>query len=495
MIAEIEAVLAGLMPNLRIADILDVLLVSFLLFLVVTWIRDSTSRSATRRMLVAVGFFVTVYILAHLFQMYLFEKVIQVLLLIALVSVIVVFQADIRRMLDRAGAWQPFRPARAAPPTNRVVDLITEAVNKLAEDCTGALIVVRGRDPWDQHVQGGVPLDGRVSQPLLYSIFDTETPGHDGAVLIEGDRVSRFAAHLPLASNLPAVSKYGGTRHAAALGLAEVTDAFVIVVSEERGTISVAEKGVLSEMESASELKGRLDRFWRRYYNPTEKQQAMWLSRRTLQNATVAVVMSVTLWLMFAYSPNTVLRTIEAPIEFRNLPPDWELVEQGALGVQVTLEGSEQAIRGIDPSQVAITLNASEPENGVNTYTIDRSDLNLPSNISIERIEPNQVTVTARPLKSVTVPVDVRFTGALPDSVELVEVRAEPDSVTLLIPETARAPRKADTEIIDLGRLPANGRVRSRIVLRSTFRMDSQDVNEITIQFVTRLRSANGRNR
>lgn len=117
------------------------------------------------------------------------------------------------------------------------------AASKLGEMRTGALIAVKGAEPWDHHMQGGIELGGAISLPLLFSLFDHRTPGHDGALLIEGNRVTKFAVQLPLAPIPPHVIRYGGTRHAAGLGLAEVCDAFIVVVSEERGTISLAHDG------------------------------------------------------------------------------------------------------------------------------------------------------------------------------------------------------------------------------------------------------------
>src|SRR5919106_5454924 len=136
-------------------------------------------------------------------------------------------------MLDRA-----FTGPAPDRPQSPLVDTLTEATAHMASLKTGALIAIRGREPWASQIHGGIELGGAVSAPLLYSIFNPDTPGHDGAVLIEDDRLTRFAAHLPLAEELPEVSRYGGTRHAAAVGLSQECDALVIVVSEERGTIS-----------------------------------------------------------------------------------------------------------------------------------------------------------------------------------------------------------------------------------------------------------------
>src|SRR5699024_10925097 len=128
-----------------------------------------------------------------------------------------------------------------------------------------ALIVLKGKEEWDRHITGGVELQGQVSLPLLFSIFDPKTAGHDGALLIENGLITKFGTHLPLSTHLHKISR-GATRHAAALGLSERCDALVIVVSEERGVISVARQGQLIELDASSDLKSHLTEFWAELY-------------------------------------------------------------------------------------------------------------------------------------------------------------------------------------------------------------------------------------
>jgi DNA integrity scanning protein DisA with diadenylate cyclase activity len=118
----------------------------------------------------------------------------------------------------------------------------------------GALIVIPGRESIERHTEGGIEIDARLSEPLLLSLFDPNSPGHDGAVVIQGSRISAFAVHLPL-STVPAGR---GTRHAAALGLAERCDALCVVVSEERGTISLAREGAIRPIANEAQLAGDL---------------------------------------------------------------------------------------------------------------------------------------------------------------------------------------------------------------------------------------------
>ncbi len=163
----------------------------------------------------------------------------------------VVFRQELRRLFEQiATLWFRKRLAATGPAA---VDVITRSVADLVARQWGGLIVVAGREPLETHTAGGQLLGAHLSEPLLLSIFDPHSPGHDGAVISSGDRVERFQVHLPISTNRAEVGPRG-TRHAAGLGLSERTDALSIIVSEERGTVSVAEAGRHQHCDAADEL-------------------------------------------------------------------------------------------------------------------------------------------------------------------------------------------------------------------------------------------------
>jgi diadenylate cyclase len=402
----------------------------------------------------------------------------RVLLIVLLLAAVVVFQSDLRRLLDRIGAWG-FSHRADALPSSQTVNVLAEATAKMAAARTGALIAIRGAEPWDSHIQGGISLNGEVSRPLLYSIFAPDTPGHDGAVLLEGDRITKFGAHLPLAARLPEASRFGGTRHAAALGLAEECDALVIVVSEERGTISVAENGELAPLSSASELGVRLDDFWRRHYGAKAAVGERWWGRRSIETALLSLSLAILAWLLFAFSPETVQRTFEVPVAFRNLPPVWVLEHDSLLEAHVVLSGSEQAFELLDPEDLIISLDLADPEPGVNELVIDEDNLELPSELSLSDVEPREVSVIARRQATIELPVQVRTAGVLPDSLRLIP---DPESVTVLVPEGASPPDRVLTEPIDLRRATGTSRITSTLVLPPGIRLLPDQSAEVAVR-------------
>lgn len=468
--------------TIRFVDFLDIFVVATIIYLIMMWLRESTSESATRRAMVILLLYIGVNLLARLYDMYLFQRIMQVLGLVLLFATVVIFQSDIRRMLDRLATWNTTRGKGGPRRVIQVVDIVTEAVARMAETRTGAIIAIKGKEPWEYHIQGGIDLRGIVSLPLLYSIFQKDTPGHDGAVLIEGHHVIRFAAHLPLATNVPDVSQYGGTRHAAALGLSELCDAFVIAVSEERGTISVAENGRMEEVATAGELKVRLDRFWRTHYASVKDVRRIWLTPRSFRFAVLSLAFATLLWFQFAYSPDQITRIYNVPVEFRNLPPDWEIVEPLPSLRQVSITGSEQAFQLINPADLAISLDMSDPEPGWTELVISREHIELPPGLELNRIDPPELQIRARRLQRLELPVEVSTRGTLPDDLSLVEIRPDPDTVSVLAPEEmARIPDRIYTAPINLSRITETGTYRASLELPEGVRLPPDAVNEVGV--------------
>lgn len=468
--------LARALGAVRFADALDVFLLTLFFFVGIGWLRRSSSGSAARRITALGALLALLYLAADLFGLYLVEKLLEVLFLFLLIAVAVVFQADIRRLLDRLASWRPggaVQRTGAGSPVN----VLVEAVTHLAEHRTGALIAIRGADSWSSHVHGGIDLDGRISRPLLYSLFHPETPGHDGAVLVEGNRIVRFAAHLPLALRLPKESRAGGTRHAAALGLAEETDALVLVVSEERGTISIAQNGRLDVL-AGTELAERLERFWVKHYSPARAQPSALLSRRTAETGAMAVGLAALSWFLFSYSGDVLYRSFEIPIEFRNLPPSYAVTEAAQMA-RVTLSGTAQDFEQLDPQQLSASFDLADPDVGPNQLVITEETLRMPSSLDLYDVTPRTLTVEIERQASREVPVIVRRGPGIPDSIAL---RPTPPTVRLLFPADVRdPPSEVRTEEVGADQLREGPPVTAKLLLPPDARLAGDQTAEVEI--------------
>jgi hypothetical protein len=306
---------------------------------------------------------------------------------------IVVFQEDLRRLFERiAVAGLGRRRPRSG---SDVVEIVTRAVVNLAHASIGALIVIPGRDPLERHIEGGIHMRGRVSEPLLLSLFDPHSPGHDGAVLLEGNQISRFAVHLPLSADahLPAS---GGTRHAAALGLAERSDALCVVVSEERGIVSVARNGRLRGLARpemvADELRGFL-----RGAHPSHDRSGLAAFLRGVparwKEGILAGGLALALWVALVPGDAVVNVAFAVPVQIENLPQGYALQEINPPEVEVTFTGHRRDLYLANPNQVSVRIDALLVQLGRRTFEVSAEHVEHPSALAVVAIAPRKVKV------------------------------------------------------------------------------------------------------
>jgi uncharacterized protein (TIGR00159 family) len=407
-------------------DVFDVLVVALILYGILLWLKERRSR------VVALGcaLVAALYICARLVGMYLTLSFFHAGFTVIIVSLVIVFQDDLRRAFERFAYAPAFvrNGQRASEATT--IDLIVEAMSSLAHRRIGALVVFEGREPLDRHTRGGIPLNGLISLPLLDSIFHPASPGHDGAVVVSHDRIKAFAVHLPLSTRLAEVGQ-AGARHTAALGLAERCDALVIVVSEERGTLSVAEAGKLEQGLSPSDLKLRLSRYQQRQLDPplVPKRRA-WFQNLRLK--LVALALASLLWLSVAYRVETIQRTFVVPIEYRNLPSNLALDDSHPTEAQVTLTGAERVF-DLESRKMVVSVDLSHAKLGWQEVVLSHESIDAPTGLAIREIKPRMIPLQVHRLTEVTLPVRVQFRAELPYGLRLVRVQVEPSEVPLLV--------------------------------------------------------------
>jgi diadenylate cyclase len=240
-------------PTVSWWDLLDIALVSFLMYELLLLIRGTRAV----QMALSGAFLLALFFVSRWLQLETVNWVIRNLATYVVFAIIVLFQADIRRALAHFGRAPFFRYFERATSTDETMEELVVGATTLATRRIGAIIVIERQIGLRNYIEGGIPLDALVTYDLLVSVFQQGSPLHDGAVIIQGDRVAAAACFLPLSVN-PRVSRDLGTRHRAALGLTEENDAVAIVVSEETGTISLAMAGDLERGLSADGLRIRL---------------------------------------------------------------------------------------------------------------------------------------------------------------------------------------------------------------------------------------------
>jgi diadenylate cyclase len=240
---------------------LDILLVALLIYQVLVMIRGT--RAAP--MLVGLTVVAIMFYLARIGELTTLNWVVSHVLPYLVFALIVVFQAEIRHVLADLG--RRFSFLHSAEAASEAYDDIVLAANLFSQHQTGALVVIERRIGLRTHIESGVPLDARLSYDLLATIFRPSAPLHDGAVIVQKDRIAAAACFLPLSMN-PLLSTQLGTRHRAGIGITEETDAIAVIVSEETGAISMAMGGKIERDLTVDQLRERLGSELRRYVGP-----------------------------------------------------------------------------------------------------------------------------------------------------------------------------------------------------------------------------------
>jgi len=240
-------------PSVSWWDLLDIGLVSFLMYELLLLIRGTRAVQMALSGLFLLGLF----FVSRWLQLETVNWVIRNLATYVVFGIIVLFQSDIRRALAHFGRAPFFRYFERASSADETIEELVVAVTTLATRRIGAIIAIERQIGLRNYIEGGIPLDAMVTYDLMASIFQPGSPLHDGAAIIQGDRIAAAACFLPLSVN-PRVSRDLGTRHRAALGLTEENDAVAIVVSEETGNISLVIAGDMERGLSADALRLRL---------------------------------------------------------------------------------------------------------------------------------------------------------------------------------------------------------------------------------------------
>jgi len=246
------------LPDITATDIVEMIIITFLIYSVMVWIKNTRAWMLFKGILVILAF----TLIAAIFQMntilWLAEKTISV----GVIAVIIVFQPELRKALEQLGRKNffslffstDFQKNNGERYSDRTLNDIVKATYDMAKVKTGALIVVEKDIMLSEYERTGIILDSVLSNQLLVNIFEHNTPLHDGAIIVRGNRIVAATCYLPLSDNLE-LSKDLGTRHRAAVGLSEVSDSLIIIISEETGIVSVAEGGILTRGLEAEELK------------------------------------------------------------------------------------------------------------------------------------------------------------------------------------------------------------------------------------------------
>lgn len=376
--------------NLESRDFFDILIIAFLIYLVIELIRETHSVPVVAGVLTLLGF----YGFAVFFDLALTSLVLRSFFSIFLIIIAIIFQRELRRFFSTFGLVGVAR--RFLPPSEATIEIVTKSASHLAAEKTGALIVFPGRDLTERHFEGGYRLEGEISEPLLLSIFDKTSPGHDGAAIIENNRLKKFAVHLPLAERFFEKVRHLGLRHRAGLGLSERSDALIIIVSEERGIISIAQNGELKQVDEDKLRKKLIDFHREKFPKLTLKNLLSWLTKNILLLG-LSFFIALSIFSLVNSRFAIVQRNFAIALEFHNIPSEILINDVVPQEVILTLKGRIADFEDFRPESLRIVFDINSIKNitkpGWHRAPIDIKNIKVPFSLSAVKIEPASIQI------------------------------------------------------------------------------------------------------
>lgn len=344
--------------------------------------------------LLALPFF---YIVAQWIDLPLSVWGLQNLWAVILLVLVVIFQQEIREVLGSI-SLPPFLFGRSEGLTSKALDKITEASFRMADKGMGGLIVLQRRDDLDEFTHGKTLIDSEVNEDMLISIFNPQSPLHDGAVIIQGDRIRYATALLPV-SQSTILPKEWGTRHRAGLGITEVSDAECIIISEERKEVLFAYGGKIEKKEGKEQLKERVS-------GPSSSRDRKDRETRWLQRlfndlpAKAFFLFLVSLLWIFVIGIRQGEISFTIPVEYYSIPHRLEISGEPLKEIKVRLKGSQRLLSSLNPNQIRTQVDLSKAHPGTNQVVLSEANINVPSGITVSSLYPRNIKVQLSPIST-----------------------------------------------------------------------------------------------
>jgi uncharacterized protein (TIGR00159 family) len=410
-------------PTIRIQDVADILIMTVILYQMYSWFRGTRAI----QVLLGLGVVTLIYFATRFLDLYMTSWVLQELGTVLIILIIVVFQTEIRQALYRFSLLRHILDSREETQHSQFQD-IAETLFRMAANKTGALIVFQGNESLQDLMTNGVIINSEISPQMLESIFYNGAPLHDGAALINNGRIEKAACHLPLSVN-PDVPQHLGTRHRAALGLSERSDAVIVTISEERGEISLVTAGSIQRMNSPTELILALDTLLRSETKKTRITQRQRFFSNLLPKASLLLAVCV-FWGLITTRQGQIT-TVTAPVRLHGVPDGIVLLR--TLPEDVTVQIKSMSSLTPPPSKLDLTaeVDASNITEGTTSLRVNHANITTPSGMIITTISPSSIRVSAEKKLRKNVPIKAALKGRLPTGVTFSNVSCEPRSVNI----------------------------------------------------------------
>ncbi len=396
--------------SISLPNAIDIVIMTCLIYLALEWF-SWTRAVQIIAVLLGMGLF---YFVASKTGLALTSLLFEYLWAALIIVLVIVFQPEIRAMLDRARPIRILTGRAKNDGESEVLEDTLKAVAELARLRLGALIVFQRVDHLDNLVVKGADLECIVSHEAIVMIFQKTSPLHDGAILIVNDRVKAASCILPLSSDESLEARYG-TRHRAALGLSERSDALCVVVSEERGEVSIVDNKEITNFRKKEEFKRALYRGLQLDTIAPDSSSGVESSMftRNWRLKILSLITAMVLWLVVVGPERTEIG-VEAAIQYTGLPEGMELTGKWMDKLDVMVRGSEAGLTNLKQGSVRATVDLSGVVTGVNFFRITEKNIAVPPGMKIAKIRPSDLRLKIESASVRTLKVSAAINGSLP---------------------------------------------------------------------------------
>ena len=443
--------------------LLDIILIAAgLFFLYRTFIR-----LGTWKILIGMLAAFVVFVLASILNLEGVEWIFKNVSHVALLGLIIIFQPEIRKIFEKVVSVAVAKKKGNSSDTTKIV---AESLWALATKNRGAIVVFPGKEQIQDKISGGYLLKALPSVPLIMSIFDPNSPGHDGAVVIADDLLTHLGVRLPMSKSSRLPEEFG-TRHHAAMGMAEETDSLVLLVSEERGHVSSFENGNMTRLNSPEEIIAAVEKHFSKF-GIIPFAQITSMSPRTLLQVASSLLIATVFWSTLILGQKQIVeRTMNIPIEYTSPGEGMVLMGTRVQELVVHAAGPKSAMNDFALSEPKALVDLSQMMEGTQTIPVTGENIRYPKEVTLLDISPADLELTLAGLIQKTVPVHPQLIGQLPNGYKIKEIKVLPESLQVLAPPN-RQDNKAltvSTTPIYLNSISSDSRILCKIIAPPSF--------------------------
>lgn len=377
----------------RWQDLLDIFIIAYIFYRLYLWLR----KRKALRMVMAILSLPVFYAIGRWIDLPLSIWFLQNMWTVIIIILVVIFQQEIREVLGNV-SLPTFFFGRAEVFAPKIIDRIGEAVFQMVAREMGGLIVFQKEDNLDEIIHEKKFLDAEINEDILISIFNSQSPLHDGAVIIHEGRIRYAAAILPLSKSTSLPGEWG-TRHRAGLGITELSDAKCIIISEERGEVLLVYRGRVKKIKNKEELKSSIIDV--SPFGDIKGKEGGWFKKifNDIPRKIIFLILVFFLWIFVIAIPQREIN-YSIPIEYYSIPKDLEIVDDPPREINVILKGSQRILSTMNLSQIRVQVNLSSAQKGVNHISLNETNITPHPGITVVNFSPRNIKVQLSPISN-----------------------------------------------------------------------------------------------